>query len=300
MKSSVRGILAATVAAAAIAIVPGSASAASIADYSCDMDLTVTTPMDNGSSGSFSASGTGQCALGDPTKTVPTTFSVSGTYRAQRCSLISVAQPSYLNLSGTLTMTPQGSGAMSTSVNISTYDIATMNGAHGTINLGSGQTGITSVSYDSGALGFVARCGGGDFFPEYDASFQQPPNKRPAGTRTTSLSGAEQSETSAGDPDGTGSAVIVADPGSSRVCFDIVHQNIDPTQAGHVHQGARGANGPPVVNLYSSTGTNGGISDCFPADMATIVGILDNPRNYYVQLHNYAYLLGVVRGQLGD
>ena len=119
-------------------------------------------------------------------------------------------------------------------------------------------------------------------------------------TRTTSLSGAEQSETSAGDPDGTGSATITAYPLKAQVCFGISHSNIEPTQAGHIHFGDRGANGPPVVNLYSSAGTNGGISGCTQADPATIQGLMDNPRGYYIQLHNFGYLLGVVRGQLGD
>jgi PKD repeat protein len=119
-------------------------------------------------------------------------------------------------------------------------------------------------------------------------------------TRTTPLSGAEQSETSAGDPDGTGSASITVYPATAILCFDITVSGVEPTQAGHVHLGARGANGPPVVNLYSSTGTGSRIRDCVPADPVTIDGLIRNPRGYYIQLHNGPYPLGVVRGQLGD
>ncbi len=119
-------------------------------------------------------------------------------------------------------------------------------------------------------------------------------------TRSTPLSGAEQSETSAGDPDGSGSAALTLYPGTATLCFDITVDGVLPTQAGHVHLGARGTNGPPVVNLYTSTGTGSRIRDCVPADTATINGLINNPRNYYVQLHNQPYPLGVVRGQLGD
>jgi hypothetical protein len=124
----------------------------------------------------------------------------------------------------------------------------------------------------------------------------------PSGTysRSTSLSGTEQSETTAGDPNGSGSATIVAYPAKAQVCFSVSHSNIEPTQAGHVHFGPRRANGPPVVNLYTSLGVSSSISGCAPADAATIDGIIGTPSDYYVQLHNAPYPLGAVRGQLGD
>lgn len=122
----------------------------------------------------------------------------------------------------------------------------------------------------------------------------------PSVSRSTSLSGAEQSETSAGDIDGYGNATFAVYPERYTVCFAITHSNIALTQAGHIHLGARGANGPPVVNLYSSTGAKSPISDCVQSDPATVDGLIVKPRDYYVQLHNGEYPLGVVRGQLGD
>jgi hypothetical protein len=119
-------------------------------------------------------------------------------------------------------------------------------------------------------------------------------------TRSTPLSGAEQSETSAGDPDGTGSATFRIYTATNWVCFEVSHANVEPTNAGHIHLGARGANGPPVVNLYSSLGSRWGYEDCVPADPVTVAGLVNNPRGYYVQLHNEPFPLGVVRGQLGD
>jgi hypothetical protein len=156
---------------AAFALVPASAGAA-VGDYSCDIEsLQVQNEFDNGSSGTFTATGNGQCWTGDPTQKVATQFSASGTYRAQKCSLISVVQPSYLVLNGTLTITPSGLPAGSTGVTISTADVVTSNKSVGTITLASGQTGPVQVSYASPVLGVIARCGGDPFSPEYSGTF---------------------------------------------------------------------------------------------------------------------------------
>ncbi|HEX8053026.1 MAG TPA: hypothetical protein VF517_08530 [Thermoleophilaceae bacterium] len=156
---------------AAFALVPGSAGAA-VGDYSCDIaSLQVQNEFDNGSSGTFTATGSGQCWTSDPTKKVATQFSASGTYRAQKCSLISVTQPSYLVLNGTLTITPSGQTAGSTGMTISTADVVTANHSAGTITLASGQTGPVQVDYASPVLGVIARCGGDPFSPEYSGTF---------------------------------------------------------------------------------------------------------------------------------
>ncbi len=159
-------------AAAVVAASPAPASAASVGDYSCDIaTLRVNEELDNGKSGSFTASGSGECWTGDPQQKTATSFSASGSWVAQKCSLISVAQPSYLTLSGTLTITPSGGSAASTSVIIKTADVGTANTGPGTISLGSGQSGYVIAKYTSYLLGFVARCGGDGFSPVYSGTF---------------------------------------------------------------------------------------------------------------------------------
>jgi hypothetical protein len=157
---------------AAFAVVPAQAGAAPVQDYSCDIaSLQVNEEFDNGSSGPFTASGTGECWTDDPQQKVSTTFSASGTYVAKKCNLISGVIPAYLTLSGNLTITPSGSSSMSTTVIIKTSDIVTANSSVGTISLGSGQDGAVTVDYDTSVLGFVARCGGNGFSPDYSGSF---------------------------------------------------------------------------------------------------------------------------------
>ncbi|HEX8744429.1 MAG TPA: hypothetical protein VF712_14970 [Thermoleophilaceae bacterium] len=160
-------------AAAAMAALPAPASAApSVGDYSCEIaSLSVQDEFLNGSSGPFSAGGSGSCWTDDPNQKVATQFSASGTYRAQKCSLISVAQPSYLTLTGTLTLAPSGASAVSTGVTITTADVATSNSSAGTITLGSGQTGPVTVRYANPVLGVIERCGGDPFRPTYSGRF---------------------------------------------------------------------------------------------------------------------------------
>ena len=161
--------------ALAVACLPAQAGAVEVREYNCDIEsLAVQNELDNGSSGSFTASGGGQCWTDQPEVKVATQFSASGSYRAQKCSLISVAQPSYLVLTGTLTIAPSGQPAVSTGVTISTADLGTSNNSAGTIRLDSGQTGPVQVSYASPLLGFVARCGGDPFSPEYSGTFVRP------------------------------------------------------------------------------------------------------------------------------
>jgi hypothetical protein len=163
--------VAATAAVLAMPAAPASADPAA-GDYSCDIAaLTVQNELMNGQSGSFTASGAGECWTGTTGAKVATQFSASGTYRAQKCSLISVAQPGYLTLNGTLTIAPSGASPVSTGVTISTADVATSNTGAGTISLASGQTGYVTVKYGSPVLGVIERCGGDPFRPTYKGTF---------------------------------------------------------------------------------------------------------------------------------
>ncbi len=99
-----------------------------------------------------------------------------------------------------------------------------------------------------------------------------------------------------GDPDGTGTAKIVADATTNRICFDLTVQQIAPATAAHIHRGARGVSGPPVLTLDAPV--NGASSDCLKVDKALAASIIANPSNFYVNVHNSAYPAGAVRGQL--
>lgn len=98
-----------------------------------------------------------------------------------------------------------------------------------------------------------------------------------------------------GDPDGSGTAEVVLTPADGSVCFDISVENIAEAQAAHIHSGAAGESGSPVVNFDVATN---GLSGCVDADEATIRSISESPSTYYVNVHNEEFGGGAVRGQL--
>ena len=109
----------------------------------------------------------------------------------------------------------------------------------------------------------------------------------------TELSG--QEEVPPGDPDGSGSATIIAIP-PDTVCYVLTAENIAPATAAHIHQAPPGQPGPVVVPLEPPTyGASGG---CTQADPEVVSGLQENPDEYYVNVHNEEYPEGAIRGQL--
>jgi hypothetical protein len=114
--------------------------------------------------------------------------------------------------------------------------------------------------------------------------------------RATTLTGAE--EVPPADPDGTGLAVITLNVGQATVCWELTVSNIAPATAAHIHLGPAGVNGPVVVPLGPPT--SGSSSGCTSADPALIQDIIDNPEQYYVNVHNAEFPGGAIRGQLSN
>lgn len=104
-------------------------------------------------------------------------------------------------------------------------------------------------------------------------------------------------ETPPGDPDGMGHAMVRADADKGQVCYDIMVENIAPATAAHIHKGAAGASGPPVVML-NKPGADGKISGCATAAADVITDMTANPAGYYVNVHNAEFGAGAIRGQL--
>lgn len=102
-------------------------------------------------------------------------------------------------------------------------------------------------------------------------------------------------ETSPGPQGGTGKAVIRIDQTKNELCYDLSwSKEVSEPNAAHIHRGPAGTNGPIVVIMDHArpTGT------CLPANAVVLQGIVDDPGNHYVNIHNNEYLNGAVRGQL--
>jgi hypothetical protein len=100
-----------------------------------------------------------------------------------------------------------------------------------------------------------------------------------------------------GDADGTGVAQLRLNQGQGTICYRLSVSGIEPATAAHIHVGAAGVAGGPVVTLNPPT--NGSSDGCVTVDRALIKAIRKEPGNYYVNVHNAAFPAGAVRGQLG-
>jgi hypothetical protein len=112
---------------------------------------------------------------------------------------------------------------------------------------------------------------------------------------TASLTGAQEVP-GPGDTDGSGTAEITVVNATNSVCWDVNVRNIAPATAAHIHRGAPGEAGPPVVTLEPPTdGSNEG---CVVTPSELAAEINSNPAAFYVNIHNAEFPNGAVRGQL--
>lgn len=106
-------------------------------------------------------------------------------------------------------------------------------------------------------------------------------------------------EPNKGDLDGTGSADITVNVGQQRVCWDIDVADIAPPTRSHIHRAPAGTNGGIVVSFFETAET-ADLNGCTtaPVDRALLRDILQNPQNFYVNVHNADFPGGALRGQL--
>ena len=117
------------------------------------------------------------------------------------------------------------------------------------------------------------------------------------------LSGAQ--EVPPADLDGSGTGVVQVKNKKGIVCVLLKKiANIGAATMAHIHEGAVGVDGPIVQTLFtpvlkgkkyqkSKTCVTPGPGS------ALVVGLRDNPSNYYLNVHNNAFPGGAIRAQIG-
>jgi hypothetical protein len=99
-------------------------------------------------------------------------------------------------------------------------------------------------------------------------------------------------------PPARGTATISLNVGLGQVCWVIDVQNADPPFTGaHIHEAPPGVAGPIVVP-FTTPNTSGHTEGCTSVDRELVKDILQNPEEYYVNVHNRTCPGGVARGQL--
>lgn len=112
-------------------------------------------------------------------------------------------------------------------------------------------------------------------------------------TFVATLGGAN--ETGGGDPDGVGTFSGEIDAETGDVCYVLSADKIGKPVAAHIHAGAAGTDGAPVVTL-EVTGPDGDM--CLAAEPDALKPIVAAPEGFYVNVHTADFPKGAVRGQL--
>ncbi|WP_112272997.1 CHRD domain-containing protein [Lentzea terrae] len=100
-----------------------------------------------------------------------------------------------------------------------------------------------------------------------------------------------------GDPDGQ--AITFVQPSGTSVDFSLAWVNIDAPTLGHVHQGAKGVNGPVKITFFGTAVPNGifAVSGTATADQPTLDALKKSPKDFYSNIHTGPFPGGAVRGQ---
>ncbi|HST37433.1 MAG TPA: CHRD domain-containing protein [Allosphingosinicella sp.] len=100
-----------------------------------------------------------------------------------------------------------------------------------------------------------------------------------------------------GDPDGNGTAEVRVIVPDGQVCWDVYARDIEAATAAHIHRGAAGSAGPPVVTLTTPDAA-GRSQGCATVDQMTARDIAMRGHEYYLNVHTAAHPAGAIRGQL--
>ena len=138
-----------------------------------------------------------------------------------------------------------------------------------------------------------------NFTPDTRSAPEVVPTPAPTSTSdiysfVTTLTGA--SEVPRGDRDGRGYAWVTILKQENKLCYKVAVSNIGTITGAHIHQGRTGVNGPVLVPFKEPTRTP--LNKCVLVKPEILQSIINQPSNFYVNVHTRGYPNGAIRGQL--
>ena len=122
---------------------------------------------------------------------------------------------------------------------------------------------------------------------------------------STSMSGSQENPPNSSPA--TGTTAVRLNHGQGSVCYDMSVSNLTtaPSMA-HIHKAPAGTNGSIVIHLFGTGGAPAPTTTSFTItnfcqtgiSQALIKDIVQNPDQYYVNVHTQTFPGGEIRGQL--
>ncbi len=105
-----------------------------------------------------------------------------------------------------------------------------------------------------------------------------------------------------GDPQGWGLARLELDPKQETACYFLRWTELDGVvTAFHLHAAPRRNDGPHWIDLFNDQHFNGQqneASGCVHSSRGKILDVINDPSDYYLNVHTTAHKDGAIRGQL--
>ncbi|MDQ4105290.1 MAG: CHRD domain-containing protein [Actinomycetota bacterium] len=105
-----------------------------------------------------------------------------------------------------------------------------------------------------------------------------------------------------GDGDGAGFAQLDFDLEQERVCYVLTWRSLNGrVTAFHLHEGPRYQDGGHWIDFFNARrfdGEEGTVASCVRTDRWKIRAVLDDPSDYYLNVHTTRHETGAIRGQL--
>jgi hypothetical protein len=105
-----------------------------------------------------------------------------------------------------------------------------------------------------------------------------------------------------GDHNGRGVAGLDFDAELQRVCYSIAWDRLDgAVTAFHLHKAPRYHDGGHWIDFFNDEhfdGTHSRVANCVHASRDKIYAVLDDPSDFFLNLHTTAHKAGAIRGQL--
>lgn len=102
--------------------------------------------------------------------------------------------------------------------------------------------------------------------------------------------------TEGGAPGASGEFAAETTLSSGQLCYTLTVSGVDAPTAAHIHAGAEGIDGAPVVTLKITGDAKK--NTCVPVAADLLEKLINSPSDYYVNVHNEAHPAGAARGQL--